>query len=198
LIYFLSAFGQCKLFGGCSNGLSVSEQFAGGIIQSTITAHAVTADQQRKFEEKFAKFMYTTLTPLARLSSPELKAALAVLGATPPGRKHAGGRLLDEAYDRVVQNIIAIVARCKVICITMDGWKKRGCEQGAPLITVVLLLPDGTSQFWKVRIQLSFTKYRNATDRVLPGPAVDLCHYSSSVEYRAVRGSTLQICQKPS
>jgi hypothetical protein len=31
---------------------------------------------------KFAKFFYTTLTPLVRVSSPELKAALAVLGAT--------------------------------------------------------------------------------------------------------------------
>jgi hypothetical protein len=176
----------------------VSEKFAGGVSQSTITAHAVTAEQQRKFEEKFAKFFYTTLTPLARLNSPELKAALAVLGATPPGRKHAGGRLLDEAYDRVVQNVITAAGRCKVICITMDGWKKRGCEQGDPLITIVLLLPDGTSQFWKVRIQLTFTKYRKTIDRVLPGPAVDLCQRSSNVEYRAVRDSSLQICQKPS
>jgi hypothetical protein len=32
----------------------------------------------------------------------------------------------------------------------MDGWKKRAAEQGTPIITVILLLPDGNSQFWKV------------------------------------------------
>jgi hypothetical protein len=138
----------------CINGQSVSERCAGTARQNTITAHAVTAEQQRRFEAKFAKFFYTTLTPLVRLSRPELKAALAVLGATPPGRNHVGGKLLDEAYDSAVQNVISLTARCKLICITIDGWKKRGCEQGAPLITVVLLLPDGTSLFWRVRRQL--------------------------------------------
>jgi hypothetical protein len=155
LVRCISTFGQFVV-GVCINGLSVTERCPGAGSQSIITARAVTAEQQRKFEEKFAKFFYTTLTPLVRLSSPELKAALAVLGATPPCRRQAGGKLLDEAYDSVVQKVISLAANCKLICITMDGWKKRGCEQGAPLITVVLLLPNGTSRFWKVRRQLHF------------------------------------------
>jgi hypothetical protein len=56
-----------------------------------MTVFAVTSEQQREFESKLVQLYYTTITPLVRLSSPELKAALAVLGATPPDRKRAAG-----------------------------------------------------------------------------------------------------------
>ena len=32
----------------------------------------------------------------------------------------------------------------------MDGWKKRAAEHGTPIKTVCILLPEGTSLFWKV------------------------------------------------
>jgi hypothetical protein len=115
-----------------------------------ITRHVVTAEQQAKFEEKLVKFFYTTLTPLQRIESLELKDALSILGASPPSRRNAGGRLLDDAYNLAVDSVIQQFAKWSVICITMDGWKKRACEHGAPLVTIVLLLPDGASLFWKV------------------------------------------------
>jgi hypothetical protein len=118
--------------------------------QETLTVHAVTPEQQRGFESKLAQFLYTTLTPLVRLSSPEPKAALAVLGATPPDRKRAAGELLDVAYDRAVMKVVRLVSHFKLVCITMDGWKSRRCEHRSPLITIALLLPNGTSHFWKV------------------------------------------------
>jgi hypothetical protein len=59
--------------------------------------HAVTAQQKSQFEIKLAKLFFTTLTPLHRLASPELKAALAVLGATPPERTSASSQLLNYA-----------------------------------------------------------------------------------------------------
>jgi hypothetical protein len=123
---------------------------AGGGIQQTIKIRAVTAQQQAQFEIKLAKFFFTTLTPLNRLASPELKAALAVLGATPPERTYASSQLLDDAYNLAFHKVISSVGQSPFVCITMDGWKKRTCENGASLITVVMLLPDGSSHFWKV------------------------------------------------
>jgi hypothetical protein len=52
--------------------------------EQDIRRHLVSADQQRDFEKKFAKFFFRTLTPLSRLACPDLKAALAGLGAVPP------------------------------------------------------------------------------------------------------------------
>jgi hypothetical protein len=115
-----------------------------------VTVRAVKAEQQREFDSKLAHYFYTTLTPLVRLESPELKAALAVLGATPPDRKRAAGELLDAAYDHAVKKVVSLVSQCKLVCITMDGWKSRRCEQGSPLITIVVLLPNGTRHFWQV------------------------------------------------
>ena len=89
------------------------------------------------------------------MDSLELKAALAVLGAERPTKYTASGRLLDMAYDECKSAMFSKVARWSSVCVTMDGWKKRSCEQGEPLITVVLLLPDGSSLFWKVCFLLS-------------------------------------------
>jgi hypothetical protein len=105
---------------------------------------------QKDFEKKLAHFFYTTLTPLSRIESPELKAALAVLGAEPPSRRAVSSTLLDEAYNAAVAKVFKRVSEWPLVCVTMDGWKKRACEHGAPLITVVLLSPDGKSHFWKV------------------------------------------------
>lgn len=87
---------------------------------------------------------------MARLEAPELKSALATLGAVPPSRSAATNKLLNDAYSRAVNKANEEISKWPVVCVTMDGWKKRACEQGAPLITVVILLPDGTNIFWKV------------------------------------------------
>jgi hypothetical protein len=116
----------------------------------TLTAHVVSQTQQEAFEAMFAQFMYVTLTPLRRLDSPELRTALALLGAVPPCRKKVAGPLLDRAYNEAVTKPIARIKECSAVCITMDGWKKRAAEHGTPIITVIILLPDGSAQFWKV------------------------------------------------
>jgi hypothetical protein len=114
----------------------------------------VSQTQQEAFEAMFAQFMYVTLTPLRRLDSPELRTALALLGAVPPSRKKVAGPLLDRAYDEAVSRSIAGIEECSAVCNTMDGWKKRAAEHGTPIITVIILLPDGSAQFWKVRCPL--------------------------------------------
>jgi hypothetical protein len=111
----------------------------------------VTAQQQKLFEKRLAMFFYTSLTPLARLDSPELKSALAAVGVLPPSRKAASNKLLDTAYVDALAKVIKEVQKWQLVCVTMDGWKKKACEEGAPLITVLILLPTGKKLFWKVR-----------------------------------------------
>jgi hypothetical protein len=53
--------------------------------------------------------MYVSLTPLRRLESPELKAALALLGATPPDRRQVAGPLLNNAYNQAVNKVVSKV-----------------------------------------------------------------------------------------
>jgi hypothetical protein len=118
-------------------------------------ALVVSGQQQKQFEKHLAQFFYTTLTPLSRLESPELKVALATLGATAPSRRQASGPLLDEAYSQAVETVVTAIQQWPQICVTMDGWKKKTCEYGDQLITVIVLLPDGTSHFWKVWLLLN-------------------------------------------
>lgn len=119
--------------------------------QHTLTTHVVHPQKQAAFERLFAQYMYTSLTPLIRLDSPELKAALALVGAAPPSRFRAAGPLLDEAYGQAVDKVVSQIKECDSVCITMDGWKKRAAEHGT-IITVVILMPNGKRLFWKVRL----------------------------------------------
>jgi hypothetical protein len=112
-------------------------------------AHVVTADQQKLFEKKLAPLFYVSLAPLSRLEHPELKLAPSVIGACPPARK-AGTFWLDAAYDWAVDKAINQVRNWAYVCVTMDGWKKKAREQTSPLITIIILHPEGSSLFWKV------------------------------------------------
>jgi hypothetical protein len=69
----------------------------------------VSAAQQEAFNAMFAQFMYVSLTPLRRLESPEMKAALALLGATPPDRRQVAGPLLNNAYNQAVNKVVSKV-----------------------------------------------------------------------------------------
>lgn len=120
--------------------------------QPNLEQHVVSGALQAEFDKKFARCMCSTLTSLHRLKNAELKSALAVLGATPTSVYKTGGPLLDEAYSAAVDAVISGINEFTSICITMDGSKKRYCEQGSPLITVTILLPDCTALFWKACI----------------------------------------------
>lgn len=53
-------------------------------------------------------------------------------------------------YEAALKSTIEQIRAAKEVQVTMDGWKKRSAEHGTPLITVVVLLPDGGALFWKV------------------------------------------------
>jgi hypothetical protein len=90
-----------------------------------MTSQVVSAQQQTQFKKRFARFLFTTLTPVSRLGSPELNAALAVPVAYASRCKAAGSRVFNEAYSNAVHEVMSGIAQLALVCITMDGWKKR-------------------------------------------------------------------------
>jgi hypothetical protein len=60
------------------------------------------------------------------------------------------GTQLDALYHSARQQVVDDLRATDYISITMDGWKKRAAEQGAPLVTVNLLSPHGTATFWRM------------------------------------------------
>ena len=72
------------------------------------------------------------------------------LGFKPPGRKRAAGPLLETVYEhvKVVQTARIPKPPAAVGQLATDGWKSKSAEQGASLINVLLLLPNGGAIFW--------------------------------------------------
>jgi hypothetical protein len=68
----------------------------------------------------------------------------------PPTRKACGTKHLEQLYSTALAETIKQIKIAGEFQVTMDGWKKRAAEHGTPLVTVVVLLPDGGSLFWKV------------------------------------------------
>jgi hypothetical protein len=87
---------------------------------------------------------------MSRLSHHDLHTALAFLGATPPTSKACGTKHLDALYSKALSATVQKIKCFTEVQITMDGWKKRAAEHGTPIVTVVVLLPDGGALFWKV------------------------------------------------
>jgi hypothetical protein len=102
------------------------------------------------FQYNFSQWMTKTFTPFQRLEHPDLKAALACLGVSPPSRKAAASVHLEKSYASTLERTVNLVKASKSVGVSMDGWKKRSAVGGSPLVTTSLLLPDGGAVFWKV------------------------------------------------
>jgi hypothetical protein len=87
-----------------------------------------------------------------RIEHEDLTSALSLVGIKPPSRRDLMGVQLAALYESTRQNAINTIQAEKCVAVTMDGWKKRVAEQGAPLVTVNFLMPDGGAKFWKVWI----------------------------------------------
>jgi hypothetical protein len=116
----------------------------------TIEQFCVSALARQSFERLFASWMISTFTPACRLEHPDLSSALAHCGLKPPSRKAVMGKHLDAIYENTRQKVIGELKCTDFVSITMDGWKKRAAEQGAPLVTVNLLSPHGKATFWRM------------------------------------------------
>jgi hypothetical protein len=118
--------------------------------QNTIARFTTDARTKIAFNRLLSSWFISTFTPAQRIEHLDLKNALSLVGITPPSRKELLGAQLDALYRSTKSSVINSLRAHTYVSVTMDGWKKRAAEQGAPLVTVNLLLPDGGSQFWKV------------------------------------------------
>jgi hypothetical protein len=110
----------------------------------------VPAKTRELFERLFSSWMLSTFTPAARVDHPDLAKAFAAVGLKPPNRKQIMGKHLDALHRSTLQEVTLDIQTQACVCVTMDGWKTRAAEKGAPLVTVNVLLPDGGAYFWKV------------------------------------------------
>jgi hypothetical protein len=95
-----------------------------------IEQFCVSALARQSFERLFASWVISTFTPARRLEHPDLASAVAHL--KPPTRKAVMGKHLDAIYDNTRQKVIEDLKCIDYVSITMDGWKKRAAEPGAP------------------------------------------------------------------
>lgn len=120
----------------------------------TLDAFVLPQVNNEVFRRRFAAWLLKTNTPLSRLQHPDLKAAMASIGAVVPNRRNVSGPVLNSLYEESRAGVVDKITAAGAFSISMDGWKKRTAEQGNPIVTVVVLLPEGGAVFWKVSLDL--------------------------------------------
>lgn len=73
------------------------------------------------------------------------------------GRKELCTKRIPQLYEKVKAEKMALIKNANsdgkdpiIGGLATDGWKKKACAQGTPLISANVLLPDGGSYFHKV------------------------------------------------
>jgi hypothetical protein len=117
---------------------------------NALTAITVPPKTREAFNRLLSSWFISTFTPAQRIEHEDLKNALSLVGITPPSRRELMSKQLNVLYHSTRAMVISSLQTHTYVSITMDGWKKRVAEQGAPLVTVNLLLPDAGARFWKV------------------------------------------------
>lgn len=126
----------------------------GGASQDNALTRIVIPRKSREvFERLFSSWMICTFTAARRVEHPDLLGAMSAVGLLPPARKAILGQHLDSLYHCTRERIVSDIQGTKFVGVTMDGWKKRAAEQGAPLVTVNILMPGSGAAFWKVCMQ---------------------------------------------
>lgn len=133
--------------------------------------------QAQKAIDELSLFFFTNPTvSLHLIGDAHLKNAFAALGVSLPGRTALGGTLLDKqhalAVERVLQNgfggvLDAVEAGqfdniidmyglgklpvlAKAFALASDGWRRKLCAQGTPLINLMIIPDEGPAVFIKV------------------------------------------------
>ena len=76
------------------------------------------------------------------------------------GRKEMCNKIIPNLYTEIKEEKEALIKQdnpddkdASKGAIATDGWKKKACAQGTPLISANVLLPNGGSDFYKVCLQ---------------------------------------------
>jgi hypothetical protein len=84
------------------------------------------------------------------VEDPDLKEALGAVGLVPPTRAELSGPMLDAEYAEVKAADKEVARASRLLQLSTDGWKRRACARGTPLINIMVLVPAGGSFFYKV------------------------------------------------
>lgn len=101
------------------------------------------------FKQCIAKWSYKCCTTLSFkcLEHPAFKEALQVLGIDGIDRKRVAGPMLDDEYEKIVNNMEKMVAEEKYYQISTDCWKRNLVNDGYKLVGSCLNFPNGGSAF---------------------------------------------------
>jgi hypothetical protein len=135
--------------------------------------------QAQKAVEELSLFFYTNPTvSLRHIEDPHLKAAFSILGVGLPGRTTLGGPMLDKQYAAVVEgtmlksfggvldavaagaddatdsyNLGKLPVLADSFALASDGWRRKTCAQGTPMINLMVIADAGPAVFLKVSRQ---------------------------------------------
>jgi hypothetical protein len=110
----------------------------------------LTADQVTTATTHLARFFYMSGTALHLIEQEDLVAAFAAVGVCLPKRKVLAGRMLDAEYERVKTGVDKQISSLPMLQLATDGWRRGHCADGVPLINIMVLKPNGSSNFVKV------------------------------------------------
>lgn len=133
--------------------------------------------QAQKAIDELSLFFFTNPTVSLRLiDDPHLKASYGALGVTLPSRTTLGGTLLDKQYTAALDKTLRASFRgvldgeedaadndayglgtlpvlASSFALASDGWRKKACAQGVPLINLLAIPDQGPAVFLKVCTQ---------------------------------------------
>jgi hypothetical protein len=85
----------------------------------------------------------TGSVPLAFVENEYLRKAARVVGVELPSRKVVSTTLLDELFDSTKLFSKSSIAEMDFPCGASDGWQKKYCEQGNPLMNFTVVGNEG-------------------------------------------------------
>jgi hypothetical protein len=132
--------------------VSGSKRHRGGV---GITPFMATAGQVTQARNSLARFFYKSGVAFHLIEQEDLVAAFAAVGIDLPSRRALAGRMLDTEYARVSSDVWAAIDSLHLVQTASDGWRRKHCGDGTPMVNLVALLPLA-----KGRVQLADTGMR--------------------------------------
>lgn len=89
------------------------------------------------------KAMVTSCVPMSFVENQFLKQAAEVVGVTLPSRRTVASTVLDDIFQDTQTFTKASITDMDYPCGASDGWSKKYCESGKPLMNFTVLGNEG-------------------------------------------------------
>jgi hypothetical protein len=118
--------------------------------QDSLITFTTSSTQSKEFTNHLVKALVTGCVPLAFVENDFLRKAARVVGIDLPTRKVVSTTLLDELFDSTQTFSKKSIADIDYPCGASDGWQKKYCEQGNPLMNFTVLGNEGEQDLFKI------------------------------------------------